>query len=365
FMALMNMVDRKRGAERAAGIAGGRLDPNIAKAAFAQHLAVGDAIERDAAGKTQVLQAGLGRETPGKPQDRILQDYLYGCGDVHVLLLEPALGIARRPVEQRVEALVGHGEAGAIVEILEIEPKRAVGLEIDQVVANDLLVFRRSIGRKPHQLVFARIDLEAGVIGEGGVEQPEAVREMDLLMDREVLSIADGDRRGRPLAHAIEGEDDRSVERRRIEGRGGVAQVVLAEGEAMVRIEVRLDGLELASEQRLLEQFLTQPQRQRHAKRRETVRAVGKVGFQETFELDEWLVVEDDAVDVLQLDAARAQAIVDRVPRVAGIEFLAREALLLGGGNDAAVLDERSGTVMVECRDAEDAHLRSFRKSCR
>ena len=42
-------------------------------------------------------------------------------------------------------------------------------------------VFRLAIGREPHQLVLAGIDLEAGVIGEGGIEQPERVREMQLL----------------------------------------------------------------------------------------------------------------------------------------------------------------------------------------
>ena len=124
-------------------------------------------------------------------QHDVLQHRLDRGRDVHVLLLEPGLGIARRRAEQRVEALVRHGQPGAVVEIVEIEPERAVGLEVDQVVANDVLVFRRPIGREPHQLVFARIDLEAGVVGEGGVEQTQAVREMDLLVDREVLAIAD------------------------------------------------------------------------------------------------------------------------------------------------------------------------------
>ena len=35
-------------------------------------------------------------------------------------------------------------------------------------------VFRLAIGREPHQLVLAGIDLEAGVIGEGGIEQARA-----------------------------------------------------------------------------------------------------------------------------------------------------------------------------------------------
>ena len=163
----------------------------------------------------------------------VFEHRLDRCRDVHVLLLEPSLGIARGPAEQRVEALVRHGQPGAIVEVVEIEAERAVGLEIDQVVANDLLVFRRAVGRKPHQLVLAGIDLEAGIVGEGGVEQAEAVREMDLLVDLEVFSIADGGRRGGPFADAVEGEDGGLVERRRIERGGGVAQMMLAEGQAL------------------------------------------------------------------------------------------------------------------------------------
>ena len=211
----MHVVGGERRAKRAAGIAGCRLDPDVAKAALAQHLAVGDAIERHAAGKTEILHAGLGGEAAREPQDGVFQHRLDRRRDVHVLLLEPGLGIARRPAEQRIEALVRHGQPGAVVEIVEIEAERAVGLEIDQVVANDLLVFRRPIGREPHQLVFARIDLEAGVVGEGGVEQAQAVRKVDLLVDREVLTIADGNRGGRPFAHAVERQDGGLVERRR------------------------------------------------------------------------------------------------------------------------------------------------------
>jgi hypothetical protein len=74
--------------------------------------------------------------------------------------------------------------------------------------------------------------------------------------------------------------------------------MVFAESQAIIPVEVRLNRLELAGEQRFLKQFLAQPQRQRHAKRRETMRAQGQVGFQEAFEFEERLVVKDDEVDV-------------------------------------------------------------------
>ena len=41
-------------AQRAAGVAGGRLDPDVVKGAFAQQLAVGHAVQGHAAGQAEV-----------------------------------------------------------------------------------------------------------------------------------------------------------------------------------------------------------------------------------------------------------------------------------------------------------------------
>ena len=134
----MLVVGGQRRPERAAGIAGGRLHPDVSEAAVAQHLAVGHAVEGYAAGEAQVLHAGLIGEAAREPQHRLLEHGLNGCGEVHVLLLEPGLRLARRPAEQAIEPRIGHGQAGAIVEVVEVEPERSVRLEIDQVVENEL-----------------------------------------------------------------------------------------------------------------------------------------------------------------------------------------------------------------------------------
>ena len=60
-LAPMNVIGGQRGPERAARVARRRLDPDALELGVAQHLAVGDAIERDAAGKTQVLRTGFRR----------------------------------------------------------------------------------------------------------------------------------------------------------------------------------------------------------------------------------------------------------------------------------------------------------------
>ena len=56
-LAELHVIGGERGAERAAGVAGRRLDPDALELAVAQDLAVGDAVERDAAGQAQVLDA--------------------------------------------------------------------------------------------------------------------------------------------------------------------------------------------------------------------------------------------------------------------------------------------------------------------
>src|SRR5262245_34168588 len=56
------MPTRQRGPDSAAGVAGGRLDPDVLERTVAENLAVGDAIERDAAGQAQVLEPVLARE---------------------------------------------------------------------------------------------------------------------------------------------------------------------------------------------------------------------------------------------------------------------------------------------------------------
>ena len=46
-----------------------------------------------------------------------------------------------------------------------------------------------AVGGEAHQLVFAAVDPEAAIIGEGGVEQAERVREAELMrqVDRRPL----------------------------------------------------------------------------------------------------------------------------------------------------------------------------------
>ena len=102
---------------RAGGVARGGLHPQPLEGAVAQDPAVGDAVQRHPAGQAEVRQAKLGREGAREAQHRFLDDGLDGRGQVLVALLDGRLRPARRAAEQLVETAVGHGQAGAVVEV--------------------------------------------------------------------------------------------------------------------------------------------------------------------------------------------------------------------------------------------------------
>ena len=69
--------------------------------------------------------------------------------------------LPRRLAEQRGELVVGHAQAGAVVEIALVQPEAAVVVEVDELVQDQRRVFGLAIGREPHHLVLAGIHLEA------------------------------------------------------------------------------------------------------------------------------------------------------------------------------------------------------------
>src|SRR5215475_16222559 len=75
---------RKRGPDRAAGIACRRLHPDVREGAVTQDLAVGDAIERHTARQAEIVEAMLALERARQPQHHLLGHFLdRGC-DIHM-----------------------------------------------------------------------------------------------------------------------------------------------------------------------------------------------------------------------------------------------------------------------------------------
>ena len=123
---------------------------------------------------------------------------------------------------------------------------------------------------------------------------------------------------------------------------------MLAKGQAVLHIEIRLFCLKFIGKKRFLKEFLAQPKRQRHSERGKTARTVCQISFEQTLKFYKRLVIEYHEVDIPKPNASSFQAVINRKAWIAGIELFAGEALLLRGRNDAAVLDECRSAVMVE-----------------
>ena len=206
------MIGGECRAQRAAGIAGRRLDPDALELSLAQDLAIGDAVERDASGETEVRHAGFGSERAGETQDNLLGDRLDRSGDVHLALADRVFAAARLAAEQLVKPIVGHPQSGAIIEVALIDAECAVGLEVDEMVEDELSVFGFAVRGEAHHLVFTVVDLETEIVGEGRVEQTKRMREMNLPHDLDLVAATEADGGGGPFADPVHGQDHGLVE---------------------------------------------------------------------------------------------------------------------------------------------------------
>ena len=121
---------------------------------------------------------------------------------------------------------IGHRRAAQEIEVIQIQPERAVGLEVEQFAADGVGVFRFAVGREAHEFVFAGIDAEAAVVRERGIEQPQRMRKTQLLQDLNFATAPAADGGGRPLPYAVNRQDRRLVKRRRIKCARGVRLVM-------------------------------------------------------------------------------------------------------------------------------------------
>ena len=119
-----------------------------------------------------------------------------------------------------------HRQPGRIIEIALVQPKGAVFLEVHHFVENQVGVPGLAVGRKAHDLVLARIDFEPRVIGEGRIEEPDAMWPVDLTHRLKCVAAADGNRCRCPFADTVHGQHNGLLKRRREEGGGRMALVV-------------------------------------------------------------------------------------------------------------------------------------------
>src|SRR5439155_23167656 len=104
----MAVPQREGDADRAARVTRGRLNPDLIEHLLATDASVADTVERHAAGQTQIRQAGFAPGEARHLEHHLLGDLLNGPREIHLALREPALGLACRTVEQRLEPPAGH-----------------------------------------------------------------------------------------------------------------------------------------------------------------------------------------------------------------------------------------------------------------
>src|SRR5205085_6909740 len=87
-----------------------------------------------------------------------------------------------------------------------------------------------------------------------------------------------------------------------------------------------------------------------------------EIVHEQPLEFQERLVVENYMVYVGKPCARGFQTVADRMHWKRRVVLLACETFFLCGGDDATVLDQRGGAVVIERRDAENAH--AFSEQC-
>ena len=113
----------------------------------------------------------------------------------------------------------GPGEA-----VQQADPRALLGQAEDPLEL--LAEARLSVRGQAHDLPLAAVDLEAQVGRDRAVEEPQRVREADVLVEAYLRALAHADRERGPFSGPVHSHDDRAVERRGQEGAGRVRVVV-------------------------------------------------------------------------------------------------------------------------------------------
>src|SRR6266436_8170027 len=188
---------------------------------------------------------------------------------------------------------------------------------------------------------------------------------VDLLPHLQMIALSEADGGRCPLAHPVHRQHRRFLKRRREEGAGGMALMMLGKEETPLPVVGGSVGLELFFQQGLLEQLFPEPQRNGHGEGREPAGGEREVRLQEALEFQERLVVEDDVIHLGEAAAALSEAILDRMDGKTCVVLLSYEPFLLGGRYDTPVIDEGRRAVVIKGRDAQDAHATVLRTGCR
>ena len=171
-------------------------------------------------------------------------------------------------------------------------------------------IFWFAVRRQSHHFVLAAVDSETGVVSEGAVEQSQAVGKAQFFQQRDLVSLADADRAGGPLADAVDRQDRGFFERRRIERAGGMALVMIAEEQFPLKLLAELSSPRarsssppaFASSVRIksgIQSFSFIQSGIAFRNELKSGRRVVEIGFEQTIKFQQRLVVEADVVELV------------------------------------------------------------------
>ena len=105
----------------------------------------------------------------------------------------------------------------------------------------------------------------------------------------------------------------------------------------------------------------SEPEGHGHHEGTKSAGGIGEIGFEQSLEFQERLVIEADVGEIFSFEIGLLQAELDCVDGEFVIVLDASEALFLGCGDNLPVHDQRSSGVMVERRDSQNrSHPRVF-----
>ena len=302
------MPDKQSSTDCSACVPGSRLNPHVFEGTFAKQASVRHAIQCYATGHHKVLHAGLLMNMLSTCEHNFLGHNLDAGSHIHMLLFERGFRLPGFHFEQAAELVAGHCQALAVVEVLHVHPEAAIGLNVDEMLANAICVDRFSVRCQPHQFVFATIDFESTVISECRVEQAERMRERDLFCKFNPVGFAHPPNRGTPFTDTIQCQDRSLFERAWKECACGMAFMVFGENQLCLR----RPGHFFANPA-IHHQLLFQPDGNCRHEAAEAGRSERQVCFQKSFELDERLLVEDDIVQIGSRNARFFQTVFDGI----------------------------------------------------
>ncbi len=171
-IAEVNAVGIKRGAQRAARIAGRRRHEDAFEARLRQNSRVGDAVQRHATAQAQIRQSSFLAKRPRNIHQRVLEHALHAgraIGEapaVGSFQIDRLIRIARRPKQFHEPVGIRTLGRGVKLKIIQIECERAVRRAPDK---SPHLIHhgRPAIAGQPHHFVFIFVHREAEIRREG------------------------------------------------------------------------------------------------------------------------------------------------------------------------------------------------------